>query len=145
MTPDDVKFATDILTDPFFMAEGGFEVLRHHVTVDQDGMNQVQLDVFHADGVVVPSGSLGVVRAPEAERQGSEITIYTMVPIQATDEAAGLIADNVVYNGLQYEVTGQDDYFEWGFNVATAVLASPGGRPALYPQQLPRLLGGGLQ
>jgi hypothetical protein len=145
VTPDDVKFASDLLNEPFFMAEGGFEVLRHYVTVDQDGMSQVRLDVFHADGVVIPSGSLGIVRAAEAERQGSQITIYTMVPIQATDEAAGMIADNVVYKGSQYEVTGQDDYFEWGFNVATAVLASPGGRPALYPQQLPKLPMGGLQ
>jgi hypothetical protein len=145
VTPDDVKFAADILNEPFFQSEGGFEVLRYHVTVDQDGMSQVTLDVFHAEGVVVPSGSLGIVRTQESERQGSQITIYTMVPIQATDEAAGLIADNIVYKGSQYEVTGQDDYFEWGFNVATAVLASPGGRPALYPQPLSQLSRGGLQ
>jgi hypothetical protein len=145
VTPDDVKFAADILNEPFFQSEGGFEVLRYHVTVDQDGMSQVTFDVFHAEGVVVPSGSLGIIRAPESERQGSQITIYTMVPIQATDEAAGLIADNIVYKGSQYEVTGQDDYFEWGFNVATAVLASPGGRPAPSFQSLHRLPRGGLQ
>jgi hypothetical protein len=111
----------------------------------KEALPELKVVVFHADGVVIPSGSLGIVRAAEAERQGSQITIYTMVPIQATDEAAGMIADNVVYKGSQYEVTGQDDYFEWGFNVATAVLASPGGRPALYPQQLPKLPMGGLQ
>jgi hypothetical protein len=145
VTPDDVKFASDLLNEPFFQAEGGFEILRYHVTVDQDGMSQVQMDMIHAEGVVVPSGSLGIVRAPESERQGSQITIYTMVPIQATDEAAGLIADNIVYKGSQYEVTGQDDYFEWGFNVATAVLASPGGRPAPSFQSLRKLPRGGLQ
>jgi hypothetical protein len=126
----DPLFLEALLGDPTFKAKNGFVIRRYTSTIDQDGMLTSTFEDLHAEGVVVPSGALGVVRGPEAEHQQGQITVYTEVPIQLGNAALGLLADNIIYGGYLYEVVDQDGYDEWGFNVATANLASPGGRPA---------------
>lgn len=126
MTPEEAR---SVIHDPAFRYPGGFTVRRATMTVDADGMGvRAQVDI-PAQGVVVPWGALGVERAPEAETQGSGIEVYTDVPIQTGNAALGQVADNIIWDGQLYEVTAQDPWGQWGFNAATAVLASPGGRP----------------
>jgi hypothetical protein len=120
--------ALSVLRDPTIAAPNGFTIRRFTVTVDQDGMGVTTFVDIPAQGAIVPEGSLGVTRAPESETQGSGIEVYTDTPIQTGNAGIGRIADNVIFNGALYEVTSQDDYLQWGFNCAKAVLASPGGR-----------------
>lgn len=125
MNPDDI---VSLLNDPNFKPQD-FIILRAVITVDDDGMGTSTKQSIPAKGIVVPYGSLGVVRGDVSEMQGSGIEIYTDEPIQTGDSSQNRIADNIVWKDTLFEVTAQDDYSQWGFNTATAVLASPGGRP----------------
>lgn len=118
-----------LLRNPRFKIAGGFTVRKYTVSSDDDGMASKTLTDVHAEGVIVPSGAIGMVRVPEAERQGSEITVYTDTPISTGDASIGQPADDIVWNNLLWQVISQDDYSNWGFNVAKAILQDPGGRP----------------
>jgi len=99
------------------------------VTLDDDGIATRTYEDIHAEGVVVPSGPLGVVRAPDQERQGDGITVYTVTPISTGNAAENQPADDIIWHDLLWRVTGQDGYEDFNFNVAMADLVDRGGRP----------------
>jgi hypothetical protein len=119
----------DILDNPKFKVPGGFEIRRYVVAIDDDGVATKTFVDIHVDGVIVPLGPYVYRRSPDAEIQGDAITVYTKTLIQTGDNVSGKIADDIIYNGLAYQVVDQDDYSLWGFNTATAMLQDPGGRP----------------
>jgi hypothetical protein len=118
----------DILDNPKFKVPGGFTIRRYVVTTDDDGVAVKTYADIHAEGVIVPYGDEKVFRAPDAEWQGDGIQVYTKTLIQTGDNVTGRIADDIIFNGLAYQVKDQDDYMIWGFNTATAMLQDPGGR-----------------
>lgn len=119
-----------LLLNPRFATPGGFTLRRSVVIVDDDGISTRTFTDTTVQGVVVPSGSLGMKRTSESEQQGDNITIYTMETLTLGDADAGVPADEVIWHGQVYQVTKQDDYTDFGFNVAEAELVEPGGRSA---------------
>ena len=119
-----------VLRNPNFATPGGFTIRRQTRITDAEGVPVTTYDVIHAEGVVVPSGQLGMIRTAEAEQQGDGITIYCEEPISTGHGDTNTVADIIIWHGQQYQVTGQDDYGDFGFNVAQANLVEPGGRDA---------------
>lgn len=121
--------AKALIEDPELKTPGGFIIRRYVIVTDDDGIaSRTFLDSF-AEGVVVPTGALGMVRTAELERQSGEITIYTVTPISTGDASIGQPADDIIWHNLLFQVSSQDDYSDFNFNVAVAQLAEPGGRP----------------
>jgi hypothetical protein len=121
--------AAPLLNNPDFKVPGGFTIRKYTITEDANGIGVKSFEDVHAEGAIVPSGSLGMERTAETERQGSGITVYTETPISTGDASIGQPADDVIWNNLLWQVVSQDDYSIWGFNVAEAIMQDPGGRP----------------
>jgi len=121
--------AAPLLNNHDFKVPGGFTVRKYTITEDDNGIGVKTFEDVHAEGVIVPSGSLGMERVPETERQGSGITVYTQTPISTGDASINQPADDIIWNNLLWQVVSQDDFSNWGFNVAEAIMQDPGGRP----------------
>ena len=119
-----------LLLNPKFATPGGFTIRRVTRTTDSEGVPVTVHNDIHAEGVVVPSGQLGMIRTAEAEQQGDGITIYTATPISTGHGNTNTVADIIIWHGQQWQVANQDDYEDFGFNVAQANLVEPGGRDA---------------
>jgi hypothetical protein len=119
--------AEEILLDPDLKTPGGFIIRRTSRSVDNDGVvtNESTTDI-NAEGVVVPSGNVGMERMPETEKTNDVITVYTQTPIRTADPVTGAPADDIIWHGERYQVTKQDDFGDFGFNVAEAHLQGTG-------------------
>jgi hypothetical protein len=115
------------IDNPRFKTPGGFIIRRTTMTVDNDGVPVKTTIDIPAEGVVIPSGALGMVRTPEEERVGDGITIYSRTIMQTADPAGNHPADDVIWHGQLWQVTSQDDYSDFGFNVAQATLQDATG------------------
>jgi hypothetical protein len=116
-----------LLRNPKFRTT--FTIRRRVMVVDNHGRAVPSVtDIPNVVGAIVPSGSLGMVRTPEVERQGDNITIYCEEPLQTGSGDTGAVADEILWHGMTWQVTAQDDWSDFGFNVAQAQLAEPGGR-----------------
>lgn len=126
MTPAQAKA---ILGNPRFASPGGFVIRRWTVVNDQDGMGVKSYRDIPAQGVVVPSGTVGefdVNTTPEFERQSDAITVFTTTPILTGDSPTNQIADHIIYNGVAWRVTDQNGWDTWGFNSAVAIMIRQG-------------------
>lgn len=126
MTPEQAKA---LIQNPNFAAPGGFVIRRWTVTNDQDGMGVKSYIEIPAQGVVVPSGTVGefdVNTTPEFERQSDAITVYTDTQILTGDSSTSKIADHIIYNGVAWRVTDQNGWDTWGFNSAIAIMIRQG-------------------
>jgi hypothetical protein len=124
-----------LLRNPRFKTH--FKVRRTTVVVDDDGIAvPTPADLGPFEGVVIPSGALGMTRTAESERQAGGITVYCEEPLSLGDPVAGTSADIVLWPidrtpTLAYQVDAQDDWFDFGFNVAQCSLIEAGGRSAI--------------
>jgi hypothetical protein len=130
MPVDDISL---IVNDPDMATPGGFIIRRYTVTVSDEGTGvRTYVDIPGVGTVapVAPGGSvpLGVIRTPEMERQGNNLTVYTKQEISTGDATINQPADDIIWHGQLYQVVSQDDWSDWGFNVVSAVLQEPGGR-----------------
>lgn len=117
-----------------------FKIRRTVTTVDDDGINVPETTILGPfEGVVVPSGSLGMTRDTDTEQQAGGITVYAEEPISLGDASGNQPADEILWpveprrDGqpsvtMAYQVTAQDDWGDFGFNVAQCSLVEPGGR-----------------
>ena len=122
--------AERLLNNPRFKTPDGFIIRRYAVQDQSHGRVIYSHQDIDAEGVVIPSGNLGMIRTAEAEQQGDGITIYSLTPISTGSGDTGQPADQIVWHGQLWQVTGQDDYTDFGFNVVQCILAEPGGRNA---------------
>lgn len=118
-----------VVQDPDLKTPGGFIIRRYTVTVSAEGRPVSSYVDIEAEGIVVPSGALGMTRTPESELQGDNITIYSTTPISTGDASINQPADDIIWHDQMWQVKGQDDYLAYGYNVAVAQLIDPGGRP----------------
>lgn len=122
-----------VLLDADITTPDGFIVRRYSVTVTNEGIATRTYADIPGVGVVAPvapggSVPLGVIRTPELERQGNNLTVYTQMEISTGNASTGQPADDIIWHDQLYQVTSQDDWTDWGFNVVSAVLQEPGGR-----------------
>lgn len=120
--------ADRLLTNPRFLTPGGFIIRRFNVVNTTHGRVTFVPQDIEVEGVVVPSGNLGMVRTGEAEQQGDGITVYCKTIISTGSGDTGQPADQIIWHGVAWQVTGQDDFTDFGFNVVQCILAEPGGR-----------------
>ncbi len=112
-----------------------FKIRRTITAVDDDGIGvSTTTDLGPFEGVVVPSGNIGMTRDVDTEQQGGGITVYAEEPISLGDANAAQPADQILWPldrqpTMAYQVTAQDDWGDFGFNVAQCSLVEPGGRP----------------
>lgn len=122
-----------VLGDLDITTPGGFVVRRYSVTVTDEGIAVRTYADIPGTGVVAPvssggSAQPGVTRTPELERQANSLTVYTQMEISTGDATTDQPADDIIWHGQLYQVTSQDDWSDFGFNVVSASLQDPGGR-----------------
>jgi hypothetical protein len=122
--------AERLLNNDRLKTPGGFTIRRFQAVMHKGRVTYTPQDI-HAEGIVVPSGNLGMVRTGEAEQQGDGITVYTETPINTGSGDTGQPADVIIWHDQAWQVTGQDDYTDFGFNVVQCTLAEAGGRASV--------------
>ena len=129
--PPRTALADRLLANPLLITPEGFTIRRFTPTHVGHGRYEfTPVDIPDVKGVVVPSGNLGMIRTAEAEQQGDGITVYSKTPILTGSGDTGQPADQIIWHDQLWQVNGQDDYLDFGFNVVQCTLAEPGGRSA---------------
>lgn len=107
---------SDILASPEFADT--LTLTRNTQTVGADGIAVNATVVTDFSGVVTSDSGRDLMRQAQGEMVQGTILVHTVTNL--TSGAAGLDADEIVWNGARYTVTTIDDYSRYGVGFVCA-------------------------
>jgi len=111
---------SDVLTDPDFV-DGGLVCYRREQIIGTNGMATNTETQFTFSAVVTSASGFELNREPDGEFIKGLITVHTKFALQ--DGAAGLTADEILWQGKRYTVEKIDNYTHFGRGFIAAVCA----------------------
>jgi hypothetical protein len=109
-----------VLTDPDFM-DAGLICYRRAQVVGDNGIATNTEVPFTFSAVVTSNSGLQLLRNPDGEVIKGAITVHTKFTLQ--DGAAGLTADEILWQGKRYTVEKIDPYTHFGRGFVAAICA----------------------
>lgn len=82
-----------------------FQVLRTEGFYDRGIYRKVKSETFFCKGNLQPASQAQVDRLPEGARRDGALTMYTKAQLRTAD-SPNTVADRVLYNGVEYEISG---------------------------------------
>lgn len=113
---------TRVLKAPQF--KDVIDVIRNAESVDENGMIQIANITYPNISAVVTQSSGDIGRREQAgQRVEGTIMVYTMFHLSEGKDLGGvtMVADIVVYDGVQYTVKQVNDYSRWGKGFVAAL------------------------
>ena len=97
-----------------------FQVLRTEGFYDQGIYRKTKSDAFFCKGNLQPASQATVDRLPEGARRDGALTAYSDVRLRTAD-SPNTVADRVLYNGVEYEISGFEHWASHSEYVLTKV------------------------
>lgn len=111
---------TELLTDPDFVDEVQRERRVQSVTSKGRLAFTSAFDTIVASVQAAAPGDV-LARFPDAGNPDAWVRVYTMTPLTAFDEAAGLYGDVLTWRGSRYQVRTTDDWLNYGAGYVKAL------------------------